>query len=86
LLHGLAPLPELDGLINEILGALVTAGPGAQAECKALIRAVSHRPADASMIADTASRIARVRASPEGREGVAAFLGKRKASWVPKGE
>ncbi|HEX4523559.1 MAG TPA: enoyl-CoA hydratase/isomerase family protein [Casimicrobiaceae bacterium] len=86
LLHGLAPLPELDGLINEILGALVTAGPAAQAECKALIRAVSHRPADASMIADTASRIARVRASPEGREGVAAFLGKRKASWVPKGE
>ena len=86
LLHDLAPLPELDGLINEILGALVTAGPAAQAECKALIRAVGDRPADASMIADTARRIARVRASPEGKEGVAAFLGKRKASWVPRGE
>ena len=86
LLHELAPLPELDGLINEILGALVTAGPAAQAECKALIRAVAHRPADASVIADTARRIARVRASPEAREGVAAFLDKRKAAWVPRGE
>jgi methylglutaconyl-CoA hydratase len=86
LLHDLAPLADLDGLINEILGALVTAGPAAQAECKALIRAVAHRPADASVIADTARRIARVRASPEAREGVAAFLSKRKASWVPQGE
>ena len=86
LLHELVPLPELDGMINEILGALVTSGPAAQTECKALIRAVAHRPADASMLADTARRIARVRASPEAREGVAAFLGKRKASWVPRGE
>lgn len=86
LLHDLAPLPELDARINEILGALVTAGPAAQAECKALIRAVARRPADAAMIADTARRIARVRASAEGKEGVAAFLAKRKASWVPRGE
>jgi len=35
------------------------------------------------VIQDTAERIARVRASPEGREGVTAFLEKRKASWIP---
>ena len=35
------------------------------------------------MIADTAERIAATRASAEGREGVAAFLGKRHAAWVP---
>ena len=86
LLHELAPLPELDARINELLGALVTAGPAAQAECKALIRAVAHRPIDAAVIADTARRIARVRATPEAKEGVAAFLGKRKAAWVPRGE
>ena len=86
LLHDLAPLPELDARINEILGALVTAGPAAQTECKVLIRAVRQRPVDAAMIADTARRIARVRASPEAKEGIAAFLGKRKASWVPTGE
>ena len=86
LLHEIVPSPELDARINELLGYLVTAGPRAQAEGKALIRAVAHRPIEAGVIADTAQRIARVRASPEGKEGVAAFLGKRKAAWVPRGE
>ena len=86
LLHELVPRAELDARINELLGFLVTAGPHAQAEGKALIRAVAHRPADSRVVSDTARRIARVRASPEGKEGVAAFLAKRKAAWVPRGE
>jgi methylglutaconyl-CoA hydratase len=86
LLHELVPPAELDARINELLGFLVTAGPHAQAEGKALIRAVAHRPIEVRIISDTARRIARVRASPEGKEGVAAFLGKRKAAWVPRGE
>jgi methylglutaconyl-CoA hydratase len=86
LVHELAPLPELDGRINELLGFLVTAGPRAQAEVKALVRAVAQRPIDPRVVADTARRIARVRGSPEGKEGIAAFLAKRRASWVPRGE
>src|SRR5215831_11976786 len=86
LLHDIAPLPELDARINEVLGFLVTAGPRAQAECKALIRAVAHRPPDAEVIADTAQRIASIRATPEAKEGIAAFLAKRRATWVPRGE
>lgn len=86
LLHEVISLPGLDPRINDILGALLITGPAAQAECKDLIRAVANRPADARLIADTARRIARVRASPEAKEGIAAFLGKRKASWVPRGE
>jgi methylglutaconyl-CoA hydratase len=86
LVHELVPPAELDARINELLGFLVTAGPHAQAEGKALIRAVAHRPIETRVISDTAKRIARVRASPEGKEGVAAFLGKRKAAWVPRGE
>lgn len=86
LLHDLAQASELDDRINELLGFLVTAGPRAQAECKALIRAVAHRPIGAAVIADTAVRIAKVRASDEAKEGVAAFLGKRSAAWVPRGE
>lgn len=83
LLHDIVPLAQLDDRVNEILGPLLIAGPQAQRECKALIRAVAHKPVDAKVIADTVQRIATVRASPEGKEGVAAFLGKRPASWIP---
>jgi methylglutaconyl-CoA hydratase len=86
LLHDLAVPAELDERIDDVLGHLVKAGPNAQAECKTLLRAVAQRPIDADLIADTAERIARVRASAEGKEGVAAFLAKRSAAWVPHGE
>jgi methylglutaconyl-CoA hydratase len=52
------------------------------AECKELVRAVAGRPLDAAVIDDTAQRIARVRATDEAREGVAAFLAKRKPGWI----
>jgi methylglutaconyl-CoA hydratase len=83
LVHDLYPQEELDGRINELLGALLVAGPVAQSEAKALIGAAAHRPIDDDVIADTVGRIARVRASPEGKEGVAAFLEKRSPAWVP---
>jgi len=85
LVHDIVLQGDLDSRINEVLGALVVAGPRAQAESKALIRAVASRPVDDSVIADTAARIARVRSTPEAKEGVAAFLGKRRAAWVPEG-
>jgi len=86
LLHDIVPLAELDGRIDEMLGALMIAGPAAQLECKALVRGVAHRPIDADLITGTALHIADVRASPEGKEGVAAFLEKRKPSWMPTGQ
>ena len=84
LVHDICPLEELDGRINELLGRLLMVGPRAQAEAKALIRAVAARSIDNEVIADTAARIARVRGSAEGREGMAAFLEKRAASWIPE--
>jgi len=86
LLHELVPAPELDTKVGVLLDALLRAGPRAQAECKLLLRAIGNRPLDARLVADTARRIARVRASPEGREGVAAFLAKRKPAWLPRGD
>ena len=83
LVHDIVLEDALDNRINELLGALVVAGPHAQAEAKTLIRAVAHRPIDERMIADTAARIARVRSTTEAKEGVAAFLGKRRAAWLP---
>jgi methylglutaconyl-CoA hydratase len=74
---------ELDEKLGAIVDALLEAGPVAQMEAKSLIRAVAGRPVMSELIQDTAERIAKVRASPEGREGVAAFLEKRRAAWVP---
>jgi len=84
LVHDLAPSVEaLDERVNDLLGELMLAGPHAQKAVKALIRAIAHRPIDERVIADTAERIATVRASDEAREGAAAFLGKRSPAWVP---
>jgi methylglutaconyl-CoA hydratase len=83
LVHDIVPIMQLDDRINEVLGALLLVGPNAQRECKTLIRTVAHQPIDAKVIAATVRHIATVRASPEGKEGVAAFLSKRSAAWIP---
>jgi len=72
----------LDAALGEQLAALLEGGPKSQAAAKDLIRAVAHRPVDDALLADTARRIAELRATPEAREGLSAFLDKRPAGWV----
>jgi methylglutaconyl-CoA hydratase len=74
---------ELDEKVGGIVDEILLGSPAAQMEAKALVRAVAGRPVTSELIQDTAERIAKMRASPEGREGVAAFLEKRRASWIP---
>ena len=74
---------EMDDMIGAIVDAMLAAGPKAQKEAKDLIRAVSNRALTSEVVQDTAERIAKIRASPEGREGVAAFLEKRRPAWIP---
>lgn len=82
LLHELVPAEEqLDEAIAEILERLLASGPAAQAECKSLISVVVGQPVDDETIEETVQRVARVRSSPEGREGLAAFLEKRRPNW-----
>lgn len=68
---------------DRVLAALRLGGPGAQAASKDLVFAVQGRPIDEAVRRDTARRIAEARATSEGKEGIAAFLTKRKAGWVP---
>ena len=82
LVHELVPDTEqLDGAINELADCLLAGCPVAQAECKRLIRVINGQPIDDETRAETVDRISRVRASDEGREGLAAFLDKRRPSW-----
>jgi methylglutaconyl-CoA hydratase len=82
LLSDMTSPEELDGAINAVLGHLILGGREAQRKIKDLVRTVAAGPVDEAMIADTAKRIAEIRVSPEGREGIASFFEKRKASWV----
>jgi methylglutaconyl-CoA hydratase len=84
LVHDIATSDDdMDEKLGTLCDQLLEAGPGAQREAKDLIRAVAGRPVTSELIQDTAERIARLRASPEGREGVGAFLEKRRAAWIP---
>ena len=82
LVHEIVATEDLEARGTEIVAALLACGPRAQGEVKSLVRAIGGRPVDDAMIEDTAQRIARVRASAEGREGLSAFLEKRKTKWV----
>ena len=75
---------KLDEEIETLTRHLLAGGPEAHARIKDLIRAVAGRPVSDALAADTAKRIAEIRVSPEGREGIASFLEKRKAAWCSK--
>ncbi len=72
----------LDAKVHELAQALVSASPTAVRACKRLVQDVAEREIDAGLIAATVQGIADIRASEEGREGVASFLQKRKPSWL----
>jgi methylglutaconyl-CoA hydratase len=72
---------KLDDTINELVKHLLAGGPEAHAKIKALLRAVAGRRPDDALVAETAKQIAEIRGSPEGKEGIAAFLEKRKPDW-----
>ncbi|WP_068809369.1 enoyl-CoA hydratase/isomerase family protein [Thauera phenolivorans] len=82
LAHEAVATDALDARVKEVVDALLQGGPKSQAAAKALIRAVASRPVDDTVVEDTARRIAGLRATPEAKEGLAAFLEKRPAAWV----
>ncbi len=84
LAHEVVAADALDAKVAEIIDALLQGGPLSQAAAKDLIRNVANRPIDDSVVEDTARRISQLRATPEAREGLDAFLAKRPAAWVPE--
>jgi methylglutaconyl-CoA hydratase len=81
MLSAMVPAADLDAFIQELIKHLLAGGPEAHAKIKALIRAVAGRRPDDALVAETAKHIAEIRGSPEGKEGIASFLEKRKAAW-----
>lgn len=75
--------PELlDQQVQTLVAALVANGPAAVKACKRLVQDLGGQPITPDLRADTARRIADIRASAEGKEGVQSFLQKRPAGWL----
>lgn len=81
LVHEIAAPEELIPLRDRIIDGLLLGAPGAQAEAKALAFLCAQRPIDDALALETAQRIASRRASAEGREGLSAFLERRRPIW-----
>ena len=82
LVSEVVPNEELDAGVERLVQALIAGGPSAQLAAKELIAAVLGRPIDEAGGEETATRIARQRATVEAREGIAAFLEKRQPAWL----
>ena len=81
LIHEVVAPDALDERIAKLLKQLRSAAPGARAVAKKLAGDIAGRPIDEALIRETSELIADVRARPEAREGLSAFLEKRKPSW-----
>jgi methylglutaconyl-CoA hydratase len=80
--HEVTAPDRLDATVAGIVKSLVANSPNAVREAKKLVREVVGQPVGDALLLDTAERIAAIRASGEGREGVASFLEKRKPAWL----
>lgn len=82
LVHRAVEPVDLEETVAGIVNALLMASPNAVREAKRLVREVSGASLDSALIGSTVERIANIRASDEGREGIQAFLEKRKPAWT----
>ena len=82
LVHAVVPAERLDAQVGELVAALTSASPNAVRQCKQLVQDVAGREITRLLIERTVEGIADIRASDEGKEGVQAFLQKRKPGWL----
>ena len=81
LVHEVVDAAALDETVDGLVTTLLANSPHAMAEAKRLARDLSGAAIDQALIDDTAGRIAAIRASDEGREGIRSFLEKRRPAW-----
>lgn len=82
LAHEVVAADALDAKVDDLVAAIAANGPAAVCACKQLVKDVVSREITPALRDDTARRIADIRASAEGREGVQSFLNKSKPGWL----
>jgi len=81
-IHEVVATDMLDASTDRFIKALLAASPNAVTQAKRLVQDIATQPVTTALIADTVTRIAVIRASEQGREGVRSFLEKRKPGWL----
>jgi methylglutaconyl-CoA hydratase len=84
LLHQVVPAPDLDAALQRQLDLLLKAGPLAAAGAKSLVSRMAREQDPRRQDQANAQLIASLRVSPEGQEGLSAFLDKRPPRWTGK--
>jgi methylglutaconyl-CoA hydratase len=82
LLHEVVSVDQLDSSIEQLTSQLLLNGPAAVREAKRLIRNVTGRSDRDVLVEETSELLAKLRVSDEAKEGLSAFLEKRKPNWV----
>lgn len=82
LVSEVVPSEQLDGAVDQLVEKLLANGPQAIRAAKDLINEVAGKPITQALVEDTCARIAHIRVSKEGQEGLTAFLDKRKPGWL----
>lgn len=77
-----AELEQAEQKVQELTDILANNSPAAVAAAKRLVHDVTNAPLNQELVAETARRIAEIRVSSEGQEGLSAFLEKRPANWT----
>ena len=82
LVDEITPPDELDAGVEKLIAALLANGPVAVKQAKQLAFDVAYQPVTPELMQDTSERIAAIRVSSEGQEGLSSFFEKRKANWL----
>ncbi|MBQ0944700.1 enoyl-CoA hydratase/isomerase family protein [Ideonella sp. 4Y16] len=80
--HELCTAEQLDERVAALVAAISANGPAAVKACKRLVQDLAGTPITPALREDTARRIADIRSSPEGKEGVSSFLQRRAPAWT----
>ena len=82
LVHESVPMEQLDATVQALIKILLANSPMAVQDAKRLVDSVAGQAINEALIAQTVAGIADSRASADGKEGVQAFLDKRKPKWL----
>jgi len=81
--HQVTSADQIDTVVDSFIQILSRNGPQAVKACKQLVKDVTGQLITQELRAETAKRIADIRVSDEGKEGLQSFLNKRKPNWLP---